>query len=152
MNLCETINRQMKAINLIQILNLNLTLKILIWKTDEEVSIVCRMSNSSNKYLSIKNVKKLNLSLIFLTPYAHFMGQPMFACRYRARAVAKTSGRRLQLKYPNVNKVHPAYDVPECSNNLPFPLNLALANTSTLSDCQTLLSLAGKAAGINKLD
>ena len=70
----------MKAINLIQIPNLNPTLKIPIWKTDEEVPIVCRMSNSSNKYLSIKNVKKPNLSLIFLTPYAHFMGQPMFAC------------------------------------------------------------------------
>ena len=142
----------MKAINLIQIPNLNPTLKIPIWKTDEEVSIVCCMSNSSNKYLSIKNVIKLNLPLIFLMPYAHFMGQPTFACRYRARAVAKTSGRRLRLKYPNVNKVHPAYNVPECSNNLPFPLNLTLTNTFTLSDCQTLLSLAGKAVGINKLD
>ena len=98
---------------------------------------------------------KPNLPLIFLiSPYAHLMGQPTFACQYRARATAKITGQKIQLNYASINKVHPIYDKRECNNTLSFLLNLALANKPILSfsEHQKLSSPASEATGIYELD
>ena len=60
----------MRAIDLIQIPNRNLNLKILIWKTNKNIRTICRMSKNIKQIFIIKNVTKLNLPLIFLLPYA----------------------------------------------------------------------------------
>ena len=55
----------MRAINLIQIPNPNLNLKILIWKTNKDICTICRMSKNIKQIYTIKNIMKPNLPLIF---------------------------------------------------------------------------------------
>jgi len=55
----------MRAIDLIQIPNRNLNLKILIWKTNKNFRTICRMSKNIKQIFTIKNVMKPNLPLIF---------------------------------------------------------------------------------------
>jgi len=112
------------------------------------------MSKNIKQIFTIKNVMKPNLPLIFLLPYAHLMGQPTFACRYRARATAKITGRKIRLNYASINKVHPIYNEPECNHTLSFPLNLALTNRPILSFSghRKLASPASEATEIYELD
>ena len=119
----------MRAINLIQIPNLNLNLKILIWKTNKDIRTICRMSKNIKQIFIIKDVIKPNLPLIFfkIPSYAHLMGQPTFSCRYRARTIAKITGQKLRLQRFSAKQISSVDNESSC-NNLAFPLTCALSN------------------------